>query len=68
MSVIDFLTDVTGLMPSKSDVRRAIQGNALAINKLKVTSIDAEIQSDQWLHGHYMLIENGKKTKFALKG
>ena len=68
VSVIEFLTDVTGLMPSKSDVRRAIQGNALAINKLKVNSIDAEITAEHWLHGHYMLIENGKKTKFALKG
>ena len=68
VNVIDFLTEQTGLLASKSEVRRAIQGNALAINKIKVNSLEMMIRQEDWLHGHYMLVENGKKTKFALKG
>jgi tyrosyl-tRNA synthetase len=61
--------DVTKLLAEKvfssnSEVRRAIKGNALAINKQKITAHDQIISAESWLHGRYLMVENGKKDKF----
>lgn len=66
ISVIDFLADNTSIFSSKGDARRAIKGNALAINKEKVSDPNATISADQLLHGSYLMVENGKKNKFIL--
>lgn len=55
-----------GIVTSKSEARRAIKGNALAINKEKITSDETVITAESLLHGTYMMIDNGKKKKFML--
>lgn len=55
-----------GVVKSNSDARRAIKGNALGINKQKIKSHETIINSDELLHGKYIMIENGKKHKFML--
>jgi tyrosyl-tRNA synthetase len=62
-----FLTEQTGSMASKGDVRRSIKNNALSINKIKATSHDQTIDMSAFLHDSYLLIENGKKNKFLVK-
>ncbi|GAB5553259.1 MAG: tyrosine--tRNA ligase [Saprospiraceae bacterium] len=66
ISVIDFLADTTSIFSSKGDAKRAIKGNALAINKEKVSDQDATISKEQLLHDTYLMVENGKKNKFIL--
>jgi tyrosyl-tRNA synthetase len=51
---------------SKSEAKRAIQGNAIAINKEKTTDVDAQLGRDNLLHDRYILIENGKKNRYLL--
>ena len=66
VNIIDLLSDVSTVLPSKSEARRAIQGNAITVNKEKIADLNATITSDHLLHGMYMMVENGKKNKFML--
>ena len=65
--ILDFLSDLTGILPSRSEAKKAIQNNAISINKLKISTLDAAITIEDLLHGQYILVENGKKNKFLVK-
>ncbi len=65
--ILDFLSEHTGILPSRSEAKKAIQNNAISINKQKISSTDAEITSAELLHGKYILVENGKKNKFLVR-
>lgn len=67
VNIVTLLTDCTGSMPSKSEARRAIQANAISINKVKVDSPDIIVNSEDLLLGKYIMIENGKKNKFIIQ-
>jgi tyrosyl-tRNA synthetase len=65
-NIIDLLSE-NGICASKGEARRAIQSNAVAINKVKVGSIEDMVGADALLEGTYVLVENGKKNKFILQ-
>ncbi len=65
--LIDLLAESTSIAASKSEARRAIQANAIAINKDKITDINATVGKGQLLHDRYMMIENGKKNKYIIE-
>lgn len=64
--VMDLLTETAAVFPSKGELRRTIQGNGLAINKEKVSDIDANIDPTYLIAGKYILIQKGKKNYFLL--
>jgi tyrosyl-tRNA synthetase len=66
INIVDLLTD-TAILPSKTEARKAIQGNAISVNKVKISSHEHVIAPEDWLHGQYLMIENGKKNKFMVK-
>jgi len=66
MPLADFLTDGTGILGSKGDVRRAVKNNAISINKIKMSAFDALIDTEQLIQGKYIMVENGKKNKFFI--
>lgn len=66
-TLIDVLSMHTTIVSSKSDARRAIQANAISINKDKITDLDATLNSSMLMHSAYLMIENGKKNKYILK-
>lgn len=66
VNIVDLLAEHTQVVGSKGDARRAIKGNAIAVNKEKISSHDINISSSSLLHGRYLMIENGKKNKFIL--
>ena len=65
-NIIDLITDVTGMLNSKGEARRAIQSNALSVNKTKISDHAHMVSGDDLLHGNYLMIENGKKNKFLI--
>ena len=65
-SLIDFLAETTKAVSSKSEARRAIQNNAISINKEKITSVEATLAPSQLLHDKFVLLENGKKRKYLV--
>lgn len=54
------------IFASNGEARRAIQNNAVSVNKVKVADFEHNISKDQWLYDRYLLVENGRKNKFAL--
>jgi tyrosyl-tRNA synthetase len=63
VNVIDLISDFSTVLPSKSEARRAIQGNAISINKDKITDINSLVTASNLLHHQYLMVENGKKNK-----
>ncbi len=65
MNIVELLTQANAF-PTKSEARRAVQQNAVAINMNKINDIQAEVSADHLIHGRYMLVEHGKKHKRIL--
>ncbi|NBU51498.1 MAG: tyrosine--tRNA ligase [Chitinophagia bacterium] len=61
------LTEETGIFSSLSEYRRAIKGNAVSLNKVKVTSDELSLSSENLLQDAYIFLENGKKNKFMIR-
>jgi tyrosyl-tRNA synthetase len=66
-NIIDFLSEITGFLASKSEVRRALKENSLAINQEKTTHEEFQITKSYLIGNQYLLIERGKKNKFIVK-
>jgi len=66
ISITDLLAEATPILPSKSEVRKAIKNNAIALNKEKVTSHETLVTAEALLHGRYLMVENGRKNKFMV--
>ncbi len=66
VSLIDVLSDFSSVLASKSEARRAIQSNAIAVNKDKIGDINATLSYEHLLHDKFVLIDNGKKNKCIL--
>lgn len=50
---------------SKSEARKAIQSNAISVNKVKITDYQAPIKFEK-IKGKYILISNGKQKNYIL--
>jgi tyrosyl-tRNA synthetase len=66
VNIVDLLAGQTQIVHSKGDARRAIQGNAISVNKDKITDHEAVISHEALLHGKYIMVENGKKNKYMV--
>lgn len=66
-NITSLLSEHTTILNSKSEARRAIQGNAIGINKRKITDVDADLLESDLIHDKYILIDNGKKNKFLVE-
>jgi tyrosyl-tRNA synthetase len=66
VSLADFLVDTAKVFPSKGEVKRAIQGNALAINSEKVTDQALQISAADLLNGRIIWVQNGKKNNYLV--
>jgi tyrosyl-tRNA synthetase len=52
----------TNIIPSKSELRRLVQGGGLSINKERIDSVDLILNSESLLNNKYLLIQKGKKN------
>lgn len=64
-SLIDFLAEAE-ILTSKSEAKRAIQGNAISVNKEKIADVDATLSSADLLHDKYVMVDNGKKKRYMV--
>jgi len=65
MNIVDFLTDVTQIFPSKSEARRTLKENGVSINKDKVSDTFV-MTSAAVLNEKYILIQRGKKNYYII--
>ncbi|MBK8703098.1 MAG: tyrosine--tRNA ligase [Saprospiraceae bacterium] len=66
INIVDLLAEHTQITVSKSEARKAIQNNAISINKEKITSHEQIINHEELLQGKFVMVENGKKNKFII--
>lgn len=66
ISVADLMAGATSIVASKGEARRAVQGQAVTVNKEKIESPEAVIRVESLLHGKYLLLENGRKNKYII--
>ena len=64
VALLDLLSAHSDITGSKSEARRAVTGNAIAVNKVKVSDPDGSVNTADLLHGRYLLVENGKKKRY----
>ena len=65
ISIIDFLSDVCGFLPSKGEVKRALKENSIRVNK-EIVNADYSIGKDDLLNGRQILLQRGKKNYFLV--
>lgn len=66
LNILDFLSETTGIVDSRSEAKRAIQANTISINKQKIADLGVIVNPADFLHGKYMMVENGKKNKYLV--
>ncbi len=66
INITDLLAEKTTILKSKTEARKAIQNNAIAVNKVKITSHEFVLDNKQLLKDRYVMVENGKKNKYFL--
>lgn len=69
-NVLDLISVATRneVYPSKGEARRAIQGNGVSINKVKISDEKLATSELQLLQGKYLLIGKGKKNHIVKIG
>jgi len=67
ISLIDFLTVNTPILPSKGEARKMLQAGGISINKEKISSPEGNIGSQNLINNKYILIQKGKKNYFLVK-
>ena len=65
VNIVDFLTDITQIFPSKSEARRTLKENGVSINKEKINDSFMVTQKDV-LNNKYILVQRGKKNYYIV--
>ncbi len=63
--MITLLGETAKVFPSKSEARRSLQENAVAINKEKVT-LETKLSPGNLLKGKYLVVQKGKKNYYLI--
>ena len=66
LNILDFLSETTGILESRSEAKRAIQANTISVNKKKIADLAVVITNADLLHGKFLMVENGKKNKYLV--
>lgn len=66
VNILDLMADHTSIVASKGEGRRAIKGQAVSVNKEKVSNHEHVVTHESLLHGKFVMLENGKKNKFMV--
>jgi len=65
-NILDFLSETSGILESRSEAKRSIQANTISLNKQKVADLGLMVTPADLLHGKFLMVENGKKNKYLV--
>lgn len=65
LGIIDAMSAKTGFLKSNGEARRELKGNAISVNKEKVTE-DYTISEETLINDKYVLLGKGKKNNYIL--
>lgn len=63
--IVELLSDITKIFPSRGEARKGLAANAVAINKEKITA-DYKLTEKDLVLGKYILVQFGKNKSFVL--
>lgn len=61
-----FLSETTGFMKSKGEVRRAIAEGGVYLNNRRAADAAAVVTKSDFMHGEYLVVRRGKKNYFLV--
>ena len=67
INLVEFLSDVTGIFPSRGEARKMVQGGGVFLNKNKAEDIARMVTVEDLLQGRYLLAQKGKKNYVLIK-
>jgi tyrosyl-tRNA synthetase len=67
INIVDLLVEKVPVFTSKGEARKMIQGGGVALNKVKVETVDLNANAEKLLNNKYLLVQKGKKNYFILK-
>jgi tyrosyl-tRNA synthetase len=66
VDIVSFLAE-TGILSSKGEARKTVQGGGISINRSKVGDIAFTVGKELLLHEQYLLVQKGKKNYYLVK-
>lgn len=66
INIVDFLSEKTGIFPSKGEARRMLKDGGVMVNKEKVNDATM-VNTSILLNNKYVLVQKGKKNYFLVK-
>lgn len=66
ISFVDLCVEKCPIFPSKSELRKLIQGGGVSMNKEKVESPERNVDTGDLIAGKYLLVQKGKKNYYLL--
>jgi tyrosyl-tRNA synthetase len=66
LNILDILAVHSSVYSSKGEARKAIQQNALSLNKQKFTDVNATISNTDFISQKYLLVQKGKKDYYLI--
>jgi tyrosyl-tRNA synthetase len=66
VDIVTFLAE-TGILASKGEARKLVEGGGISVNRKKVDSIKLTINDSLLLHKKYILVQKGKKNYYLVK-
>ncbi|MDR3714833.1 MAG: tyrosine--tRNA ligase [Puia sp.] len=64
--IVTFLAE-TGILPSKGEARKLVQGGGVSINRKKVDSLQLILDKGILLHGKYLMVQKGKRNFYLVR-
>jgi len=65
IDVVSFLAE-TGIIASKGEARKLVQGGGVSINRKKIENVQLPVDTSFLLHGKYILVQKGKKNYYLV--
>lgn len=66
-NIVDLISEKSGFLKSKGEAKRELAGNAISVNKTKVSE-DYSVSESDLIDGKFLLLQKGKKNYFIVKG
>jgi tyrosyl-tRNA synthetase len=66
IDIVSFLAG-TGIITSKGEARKLVEGGGVSVNRKKVQTIKFSLETSLLLHGKYILVQKGKKNYYLVK-
>jgi tyrosyl-tRNA synthetase len=66
IDIVSLLAD-TGILSSKGEARKMVQGGGISVNRKKVEGVTLKVDTSMLLHGKYLLVQKGRRNYYLIQ-